>query len=72
VLFVAVALLMLGREELVVDITGSYRWVVYGLGFVLAGGFHRSRLVVVAPVLGPHAVMKRIEAKTKQPLALTR
>ena len=71
-LFVAVALLVLGSEELVLDITGSYRWVVYGLGFALAGGFHRSRLVVVAPVLGPHAVIKRTETKAKQRLALTR
>ena len=52
VLFLAWALLVLGSEELVLDITGRYRWVVYGLGFALAGGFHRSRLFVVMLGLG--------------------
>ena len=52
VLVVAAALLVLGSEELVLNITGSYRWVVYGLGFALAGGFHRSRLFVVVLGLG--------------------
>ncbi len=52
VLLLAVALLVLGSEELLLDITGSYRWVVYGLGFALAGGFHRSRIFVVVLGLG--------------------
>ena len=52
VLLVAAALLVLGSEELVLEITGRGRWVVYGLGLALAGGFHRSRLFVVVLGLG--------------------
>jgi len=50
VLLVTGVLLLLGSDELVLEVTGRYRWVVYGLGFAFAGGFHRSRLFVV--VLG--------------------
>ena len=52
VLLLAAALLLIGSEELVLAVTGRYRWVVYGLGFALAGGFHRSRLFVVVLGLG--------------------
>ena len=44
VLLLVGTLLSLGSEELILEITGRYRWVVYGLGFALAGGFHRSRI----------------------------
>ena len=47
VLLLAWGLLVFGSEKLLLEITGRYRWVVYGLGFALAGGFHRSRLFVV-------------------------
>jgi len=39
-------------EQLILDLTGQYRWVVYALGIALAGGFHRSRLFVVLISLG--------------------
>lgn len=52
VLFVTGVLLLFGNEAFILGITGRYRWVVYGLGFVLAGGFHRSRLFVVVVGLG--------------------
>ena len=52
VLFVTGVLLLLGSEEFILGITGRYRWIVYALGFVLAGGFHRSRLFVVVVGLG--------------------
>ena len=52
VLLLAWGLLVFGSEELLLEITGRYRWVVYGLGFALAGGFHRSRLFVVMLGLG--------------------
>ena len=54
VLLVTGVLLLLGSAELVLEVTGRYRWVVYGLGFAFAGGFHRSRLFVV--VLGHGAL----------------
>jgi diguanylate cyclase (GGDEF)-like protein len=52
ILLVAWVLLVLGSDELILDITGRYRWVVYGLGFAFAAGFHRSRIFVVVLGLG--------------------
>jgi len=52
VLLVTGVLLLFGSDELVLEVTGRYRWVVYGLGFAVAGGFHRSRLFVVVLGLG--------------------
>lgn len=52
VLLFAGALLLFGSDEVVLEVTGRYRWVVYGLGFAFAGGFHRSRVFVVVLGLG--------------------
>lgn len=52
VLLLAALVLAIMSEQLILDLTGQYRWVVYALGIALAGGFHRSRLFVVLISLG--------------------
>ncbi len=35
-------------EGTILQVTGTYRWIVYGAAAALAGGFHRSRVFVAA------------------------
>jgi hypothetical protein len=39
VLLVSVGLIAMGDDALLRQVTGQYRWVVYGLTAALAGGF---------------------------------